>query len=168
MKDFFLRHKLLFLLFAAVLCVQIFIFANSMQDGPTSSAASGAVVEIIGPVVEDILSVIGIEPTQDNVVRFVRKAGHFLEFALLGVVVFAAMGMLLHRPVRRLPAAFALCVVTAVVDEWIQSFSPGRSPQITDVMIDSAGALAGILATWLCAICIGLAAKKRRAASNTL
>ncbi len=36
-------------------------------------------------------------------------------------------------------------VLTALTDETIQIFSPGRSSQVTDVWLDSAGVLAGIL-----------------------
>ena len=45
-------------------------------------------------------------------------------------------------------------VLTALVDETIQIYSPGRSSQVTDVWLDSAGVLAGILAALvLMALC---------------
>ena len=45
-------------------------------------------------------------------------------------------------------------VLTALTDETIQIFSPGRSSQVTDVWLDSAGVLAGILtALVLMALC---------------
>ena len=36
-------------------------------------------------------------------------------------------------------------VLTAMADETIQIYSPGRSSQVTDVWLDSAGVLVGIL-----------------------
>ena len=45
-------------------------------------------------------------------------------------------------------------LLTALTDETIQIFSPGRSSQVTDVWLDSAGVLAGILtALVLMALC---------------
>ena len=45
-------------------------------------------------------------------------------------------------------------VLTALADETIQIYSPGRSSQVTDVWLDSAGVLAGILAALvLMALC---------------
>ena len=43
-----------------------------------------------------------------------------------------------------LPAA-ALGFLAACVDEMLQHFSPGRSPQLGDVCIDAAGVLTGTL-----------------------
>lgn len=40
-------------------------------------------------------------------------------------------------------------MLTALTDETIQLFSQGRSSQVTDVWLDSAGVLAGILAALL-------------------
>ena len=52
------------------------------------------------------------------------------------------------------PAAMLGGVLTALTDETIQIFSPGRSSQVTDVWLDSAGVLAGILtALVLMALC---------------
>ena len=52
------------------------------------------------------------------------------------------------------PAAMLGGVLTALADETIQIFSPGRSSQVTDVWLDSAGVLAGILAALvLMALC---------------
>ena len=41
--------------------------------------------------------------------------------------------------------SWMICIAYAASDELHQFFSPGRSPQIRDVVIDSFGALAGIL-----------------------
>jgi len=41
--------------------------------------------------------------------------------------------------------AFVICVLYAISDETHQIFVPGRSAQISDVLIDSVGAIVGIL-----------------------
>lgn len=40
-----------------------------------------------------------------------------------------------------------LCVLYAVTDEVHQAFIPGRGPRVSDVLIDTAGSITGILIT---------------------
>ena len=48
-------------------------------------------------------------------------------------------------PGRRLLVAWLLAALYAASDEWHQSFVPGHSPAVTDVVIDTCGALTGLL-----------------------
>ncbi len=69
-----------------------------------------------------------------------RKIAHFTEFMTLGMLLGWGLGMLRKKPFFGiLPGCFA-----AVIDETIQSFIPGRSPGLADVLLDTAGATAGI------------------------
>jgi VanZ family protein len=74
----------------------------------------------------------------------VRKAAHFTEYLILGMLGTSAM-----RPwadsARRLGTAL-LGVMVPLVDETIQLFVPGRSGQISDVWLDVAGFSCGFLA----------------------
>ncbi len=67
-----------------------------------------------------------------------RKLAHLAEYAILG--------MLLLRAVRRPAVALALGGLYAVSDEVHQTFVEGRVGAPLDVAIDTAGALAGVLA----------------------
>ena len=51
---------------------------------------------------------------------------------------------------NKLSYSLILSVVYATSDELHQCFTPGRGPAITDVMIDTMGALVGILLVILC------------------
>jgi VanZ family protein len=66
-----------------------------------------------------------------------RKMGHFL-IPALGFWVLIP-GPLRDRPITALVA----CIVFACVDEAFQTFSPGRSGSILDVILDTLGALFG-------------------------
>lgn len=72
----------------------------------------------------------------------VRKLAHFGEYALLG----AALRQFLWTFPLRWPgtAAWIMATLYAVLDEWHQTFVSGRSGQLRDICIDSAGALAGV------------------------
>jgi VanZ family protein len=67
-----------------------------------------------------------------------RKAAHMSEFAVLGALLYRALG-------REVPA-LAAGVAYAATDELHQSFVSGRHASVVDVAIDAAGVAAGMLA----------------------
>jgi VanZ family protein len=67
----------------------------------------------------------------------VRKIAHFIEYAVLGALLFRAVG--------REPVAFVLGALYAATDEIHQAFVPGRLGSPLDWLIDTAGAAAGVL-----------------------
>ena len=75
--------------------------------------------------------------------HLLRKAAHFTEYLVLGSLGIAALYQtkLRYRPVLGL----GFCVTVASLDETIQLFVSGRSAQISDVLLDSVGALDGMV-----------------------
>ncbi|HEX2504815.1 MAG TPA: VanZ family protein [Gaiellaceae bacterium] len=65
-----------------------------------------------------------------------RKAGHFVEFAILGA--------LLLRATRDVPAAVLAGAAYAATDEVHQMFVSGRQGSALDWLIDAAGVVAGV------------------------
>ena len=80
----------------------------------------------------------------------VQNALHVPAYVALAWAWCWALGAWLRVPVV---AAIAACVIASaygVVDEWHQSFVPGRYASLTDVTLDIAGAMIGIwLAAWV-------------------
>lgn len=63
-------------------------------------------------------------------------------------IAFAAGGFLARgtfRPPRHVALPIVICVAWGIIDEWHQSFVPGRDPNIQDVMSDTIGAVLGAL-----------------------
>ena len=112
----------------------VFIFSRSMQTGLESSAASGRLTAL--------LRALGLDLSE----HLVRKLAHFAEYAILAV---PATGALLMTDRRWLPPfAWVYAILVASVDEFVvQAMTEGRGPQLADVLIDGAGALAGLLFT---------------------
>lgn len=74
-----------------------------------------------------------------------KKAAHFGTYAVLSSLIWWAIA-----PARlAYPLAWALATLYALSDEWHQSFVPGRSPSLRDVLIDAAGAATALLIMWL-------------------
>lgn len=137
------------------------IFAFSLQDGEESGALSGGIVAwFIEAFHVDAL----MEPETFHFL--VRKAAHFTEYAILGVLMSltwyngacasiapagcdrrhaSANGTSTRRRFLLLgTAALLCCVLVASCDETIQLFVGGRAGQVADVLLDSTGAAAGI------------------------
>jgi len=72
-----------------------------------------------------------------------RKAAHmFLYFVLAGLLMLALPKW---DAGRRAAAALSLCAALAALDEFHQTFIPGRSGQVRDVLVDAAGAACFLL-----------------------
>ena len=83
----------------------------------------------------------------------IRKAAHFVEYAVLGALLFGAAGV-------RHGLWFPPClgVLAATLDETVQLFADGRSGQISDVWLD----LAGFLTGWIVVGGIAYLCRKRK------
>lgn len=75
----------------------------------------------------------------------IRKLAHVIIYYVLGMVTLAALeGSSLIKK-KAFFIALGICVLYAVGDEVHQLFILGRSAEIRDVLIDSCGALGGII-----------------------
>lgn len=112
------------------------IFSFSLQNGEESSQLSGGIVAWIMEVLlpADF-------PYTDMLGFLVRKAAHFTEYFILGIL--NSLTMRETRWTHTMSAAWIMGTIVACCDETIQLFSDGRAGQITDVMLDSSGVLCG-------------------------
>ena len=123
-----------------------FIFSNSMKIASVSTVSSGRVLTLLQAVLRR-LGMPGL--AQRLTMHIVRKMAHFCEYTLEGFLLMLCMRVYSRRPLRHITVPMLAGVLTALTDETIQLFSQGRSSQVTDVWLDSAGVLAGILAALL-------------------
>ena len=127
--------------FALIACI-VFIFSNSMQIADVSSVASGRALTLMRKVFTR-LGMPGIASRLTD--HIVRKLAHFCEYMLEGFLLMLCMRVYTRQYVWHISVPMLGGVLTAMADETIQIYSPGRSSQVTDVWLDSAGVLAGIL-----------------------
>ena len=123
-----------------------FIFSNSMAVADVSSVSSGRVLQLLQAVLRR-LGMPGL--AQRLTMHIVRKMAHFCEYTLEGFLLMLCMRVYSRHPLRHITVPMLAGVLTPLTDETIQLFSQGRSSQVTDVWLDSAGVLAGILAALL-------------------
>lgn len=127
--------KYVFLLMTAVLIA--FIWGNSLQDATHSSVESRWVLDLV----QSTFSVI---PGISHVTMYeIRKVAHVTEYMALGFFLSLVLSALNRR--GRVRDVVALGFLIACIDETLQLFSPGRSSQVSDVVIDTCGVILGLV-----------------------
>lgn len=123
-----------------LLLLLLLIWGNSLQPADASSAISTG---LLAKLQQLWLQTTGTDFPVSH--HLLRKLGHFSEFLLLGIFT-ALTGTIGRRQLTPvLPTLFYSGLAVAVTDETIQYFSPGRSPQVSDILIDYSGFCCGIL-----------------------
>lgn len=128
--------KRIILIIVCILII-VFIFSQSLMAGNTSSKQSLGFVSGIN----SFLSMLGIKFQFTNIMA--RKTAHFLEFFILGVFLTFAANTYTNKPIKKLPTIFFVSLATAVADESIQLFIPGRAGMVQDILLDFSGAAVG-------------------------
>ena len=149
MKRFFEKYSIALSLLL-VIGVMVMIFCFSAQTGKESGAMSGKittwVLKLVIPDFEEF------SQDQQDTIRYavgfmIRKLAHFSEYALLGFALMLHIAQIQKRITVRVPWLWSWLIGTAYAasDEFHQSFVAERGPSVMDVLIDSAGAICGIL-----------------------
>lgn len=121
---------------ALLLCWVGFVWGHSLVPGALSTGESDAVAEALAALPTPLRTL-----ERDLLTLLIRKGAHVLEYAVLGVLLCGLLRSLGRR--WRLPVA-ALVLLVPFVDEGIQLHVPGRSGQLSDVLVDLVGMAAGL------------------------
>ena len=110
-----------------------FIWGNSLLPAEISQAFSDWVKALLLPAASS-------DSSMSQGSGILRKIAHFTEFMTLGMLFGWGLAMLKKKPLW----GIALSCFAAIIDETIQIFVPGRGPGLADILLDTAGATAGI------------------------
>ncbi len=116
------------------------IFQFSSQNGEESGNLSGKIAKFL-------IKQLPIEETQQSLKKtetIIRKMAHFSIYTLLGFLLMFFMNTYPIKVKEKISISLLVGILYAISDEIHQKFVPGRSCQITDVMIDSLGVTLGI------------------------
>lgn len=119
------------------------IFYLSHQPATESNRLSTGITERVVDIIERVTSDIDFDVSNFN--HILRKNAHLFAYLILGVLVSNALKGNGIEGAKRILIALAICILYAISDEVHQLFIPGRAGQVRDVIIDSAGAVVGIL-----------------------
>lgn len=135
-----------------ILIIFITIFRFSEQNGEQSTGLSRSialgVLNIFGdysePLTgEQIVQVLNLE-------HIIRKLAHFTIYTILGLLLMSLAETFDFTNKKRLLLSVLIGFLYACLDEFHQSFTPGRTPLFTDVLIDTLGVIVGSLIVLIC------------------
>ncbi len=137
------KHISILVSWTLVLLWMLLIFNLSAQPAQQSDRLSGGITQIVIKVVQKIVP--GSNPDLSSFNHIVRKNAHFFAYLVLGILALNALRRSGVSGKGWPLLALCICAVYASSDEFHQLFVPGRSGQVKDVLIDSSGALLGIV-----------------------
>ncbi|TDW16968.1 VanZ family protein [Breznakia blatticola] len=125
------------------------IYSFSSDSGNTSSALSGNVVKMFYQIIEiftgkDLYQMLSATHL-DMVQHVFRKLAHMFIFFVLSVNAMCIMFTFPLKMYIRIFIALTFSFAYACFDEFHQLFVAGRAGQFRDVLIDTSGALIGII-----------------------
>lgn len=157
--------------FVPAVLIMAMIFGFSSQNADSSSSESLMVTRQFLCAFRDVFHLSWTPAELSLYIErsefFVRKTAHFTEYALLGISWFLPIRAHAGKKLSLRACALislGISAAYAASDEFHQSFIPGRSPQVRDVLIDSTGALTGILLAILALHLVQLWKKRQRKA----
>lgn len=146
----------IFLKWALVISVMLLIFTFSSQPSVSSSQLSDHFITIYEKVVPKLTFLPSAMRKElcSRPGHYVRKLAHVMIYAALGAVTLLAIWQVTARRGLCPIIALLVCNTYALTDECHQYYVAGRGAQLSDVVIDSMGALMGIVTIEILSIII--------------
>lgn len=140
--SFYMIKKIVLWIFVILTCAMIFNFSSKV--GNNSFEQSEAITKKVENVVTQITDKESSYANFERVHKFIRKQGHFIEFAILGIFVFLLVRCYDFSMKKSLIIALSFILFYAATDEIHQLFVEGRMGRIKDVFIDFFGGIVGM------------------------
>ena len=140
MNKNFLRAILLILLLVTL----FLIFGFSSQDAEESGGLSSSIAKFILKQINND-KIEDRQPILERTESIIRKVAHFSIYTLVGLLLMSFVNTYDLKENKRIMISLCIGALYATSDELHQLFVPGRSGQITDVILDSMGVFLGIL-----------------------
>lgn len=123
------------------------IFNFSSQDGQTSGNLSRKVARKVVDVFPYTKNL--SENTKNKIVEksqpIIRKGAHFSIYMLVGIFIMSFISTYKLHLKYKFSISILVGLIYAITDEIHQSFTPGRTPSVIDVGIDTCGVFLGII-----------------------
>ncbi|MBR4907721.1 MAG: VanZ family protein [Acidaminococcaceae bacterium] len=125
----------------AALAFTALIFYNSSLPAPDSNEMSYFFVKLVAGINSFLDKPMPL-PAMNHIIR---KTAHFTEYFIQALLICNAFQEGTIERKESHGYILLLSLMTAMFDEYIQLFSPGRSGQVTDIMLDFSGGVTGWL-----------------------
>lgn len=141
------------------------VFFLSHQDAPESKKTSSEfIISIVNFLdFDNSLNETELMNIAENMTFIVRKGAHFCAYAVFGALLYLLFGAYEVKKIQQIIFSVGVSFLYACSDEYHQTFIKGRSGEVRDIVIDTLGALLGVLAIKLITIVIKKIKKKELA-----
>ena len=127
------KRKMIFLVL--FILFTLYIFSNSLKTATESTVQSGRLIGFLSKFLDPVTATI-----------IIRKSAHFIEFFIQGAFF---SGIIFDSFKKDYISLLFIGLLTAVADEFIQNFVPGRGSMVSDCLIDFSGTLTVSLLVFL-------------------
>lgn len=135
--------RILLIILLSYTCCIIFNFSN--QNGEESSGVSKKVTDMIVRNIWQFSKEEEKEEITQKLEPIVRKLAHFSIYMVIGFLLMALVSTYEIEKRKGIFISLGLGILYASLDEIHQSFIPGRSAKVTDVLLDTIGITVGIM-----------------------
>ena len=138
--------RIVFLLLTITTCV--IIFSYSAQDGTKSKSTSEKVAR---QIIETYPKTKKLQKEEKEQLvkknqKLIRKTAHVAEYAILGFFLLGFIGTYDMETKTKLLIVLSFCIIFATSDEIHQGIvGGGRAMRMSDVLLDTAGSILGIV-----------------------
>lgn len=122
--------------YAALVAWAGVIFVLSSEGSDTSSGRSDLIVQAVQSW--------GVGTETDFLTFLVRKSAHITAYFIFGLLAYNVLRFYSWSTRRTALLAVAIVFTYAISDEFHQSFVPGRSAEVRDVLIDTTAGTVGV------------------------
>lgn len=139
------------ILFCLIVAWALTIFILSHMEAKDSTKVSGSTIEFVLEATNatDDLDERSSEILIENLQYFFRKSAHFLIYTVGGILFSLYYKVSKLSNLKIFAYSFLSGFLYALFDEIHQIFVPGRSGQLSDVLLDSSGVLTGIIGMFM-------------------
>lgn len=130
------KKQIIYFILTVIWMIIIFMFSNAPADDSTDTS-KGLIYNVVSVYEKVFNKSINKEYFCEKLDHPVRKIAHFTLYFILGFFVYHVF---LYSKInwKNFPT-FIICLLYSISDEIHQIFIPGRSGQISDVVIDCLG-----------------------------
>lgn len=140
--------KIIKIIIVLICMLTIFMFSSD-NDVESNKKSDGVIINAYKIFLGKNLSKKEQKYYIEKYVTYVRKTAHFLIYLILGLSIISLIKEYREVDTKAIIIALMISVIYAASDELHQTFIPGRSGEIRDIIIDSLGSLTGIYIYYL-------------------
>lgn len=139
------------ILYVLIILWMSVIFIFSAQEATQSKKVSSGVIKTVVRAVDfnNTLSDEEVDNISEKLTFIVRKGAHFSAYAFLSLLVALLLAEYKIFRIKQMLISVCIAFLYACSDEIHQLFVNGRSGEVRDVLIDTCGAVTGVLILWL-------------------